>query len=191
MSDRFVVIAVSLLTLLVMCGLLLVAMVWTPARIERLDKRLDKLEELSAAISVMHHQLDDLGKLEKKLSETALASAPLARIDVSLDEANRKIGELAKTVGSLKGKMAARSDIDRLAGQVNQINQKLSGTTKAEAELKKLTQKLDDLRRTVDAMRMAQDKTLRDITKDVKQLHLELQKVQAFIRRGVGNGVTP
>jgi len=191
MSDRFVVIAVSLLTLLVMCGLLLVAMVWTPARIQRLDKRLDKLEELSAAVSVMHGQLDDLGKLEKKLSETALASAPLARIDVSLDEANQKIGDLAKTVGSLKGKMAARSDIDRLAGQVNQINQKLSATTKAETELKKLGGTLDDLKRTVDAMRMAQDKTLRDLTKDVKQLHLELQKVQAFMKRGAGDGVTP
>jgi len=189
MSDRFVVIAVSLLTLLVMCGLLLVAMLWTPARIERLDERLDKLEELSAAVSVMHDQLDDLDKLEKKLSETALASAPLARIDVSLDEANLKIRELAKTVSDLKGQAAVRSDIDRLAGQVNQINQKLSATTKAETELKKLGETLDEVKRTVEAMRMAQDKTLRDLTKDVKQLHLELQKVQAFMKRG--EGATP
>ena len=184
MGDRFVVIIVSLLTLIVMCGLLLAALVWVPERIDQLEKRLDRLEELSAQVSVMHDQLSDLDKLEKKLSETALAAAPLGRIDSSLDEVNKKLNEVVvPAVNDIKGRVAARSDMDRVVAKINQISQQLASAPKTEPKLTKLAASVNELKQLVEATRKKLDTTSRDLTKDVKALHLELQKMEVLIQR--------
>ena len=184
MGDRFVVIIVSLLTLIVMCGLLLAALVWVPERIDQLEKRLDRLEELSAQVSVMHDQLSDLDKLEKKLSETALAAAPLGRIDSSLDEVNKKLNEVVvPAVNDIKGRVAARSDMDRVVAKINQISQQLASAPKTDPQLTKLAASVNELKQLVEATRKKLDTTSRDLVKDVKALHLELQKMEVLIQR--------
>ena len=184
MGDRFVVIIVSLLTLIVMCGLLLAALVWVPERIDQLEKRLDRLEELSAQVSVMHDQLSDLDKLEKKLSETALAAAPLGRIDSSLDEVNKKLNEvLVPAVNDIKGRMAARSDVDRVVAKMNQITQQVAAAAKTDPKLTKLAASVAELKQLVEATRKKLDTTSRSVTKDLKALHLELQKIKELMKR--------
>jgi len=184
MGDRFVVIIVSFLTLIVMCGLLLAALVWVPERIDQLEKRLDRLEELSAQVSVMHDQLSDLDKLEKKLSETALAAAPLGRIDSSLDEVNKKLNEVVvPAVNDIKGRVAARSDMDRVVAKINQISQQLASAPKTDPQLTKLAASVNELKQLVEATRKKLDTTSRDLVKDVKALHLELQKMEVLIQR--------
>ena len=184
MGDRFVVIIVSLLTLIVMCGLLLAALVWVPERIDQLEKRLDRLDELSAQVSAMHDQLSDLDKLEKKLSETALAAAPLGRIDSSLDEVNKKLNEvLVPAVNDIKGRMAARSDVDRVVAKMNQITQQVAAAAKTDPKLTKLAASVAELKQLVEATRKKLDTTSRSVTKDLKALHLELQKIKELMKR--------
>lgn len=184
MGNRFVVVIISLLTFIVMCGLLLAAIMWVPERIDRLDKRLDRLEELSAQVSVMHNQLSDLDKLEKKLGETALAAAPLGRIDASVDEVNKKLNEVVvPAVADIKGRLIARTDIDRVAKQLNEISGKLAEPRKSDPELKKLADAVAETKRLVESMQKKHDTTSRALTKDVKSLQLGLQKLEALIQR--------
>jgi Na+-transporting NADH:ubiquinone oxidoreductase subunit NqrC len=185
MSDRAVTAVVSLLALIVMCGLLVAAVVWVPARIDRLDKRLDRLEDLSARVSVMHDRLGDLDKLEKKLGETTLAAAPLGRIDASVDEVVRKLNEVVvPAINEIKGGAFARADLSRITAQLTQISQTLSAAPKSDADLKKLTAQLSEIRELLEGTRKALDARTVDIGKDVKEMNLQIQKLEALINRG-------
>ena len=184
MSDRFVVIAVSLLTLLVMCGLLLAALVWVPSRIDRLEKRLDRLDELSAKLSTMHGILDDLEKLEKKLSETPQDTSPFARIDSSIDETSKVLKEtVVPGLNDVKGKMIARADIDRLTALLTQIGQTLDAAPQSDPDAKKIAKDLEEMKKLLDSIRTSADASSRDVANNVKQLNLELQKLTAQLQK--------
>jgi hypothetical protein len=185
MSDRFVVMAVSLLTLLVMCGLLLAALVWVPGRIDRLEKRLDRLEELNTRISILHGLLGDLDKLQKNPSGETQAAAPLARIDSAIDEMTKTLNQsVVPGLNDVKGRMIARADIDRLVTLLNQISQKLGGVPQGDPDTKKIAKDLEEVKGLLDATRKSVDASSRDLAKDVKQLNLELQKLQAQLLKG-------
>jgi Tfp pilus assembly protein PilN len=172
-----------------MCGLLLAGMVWVPARIDRLEKRLDRLEELSTKLSVMQGLLGDLDKLEKKLSETTQAAAPLARMDSSIDEIAKVLNQaVVPGLNDVKGRMIARTDIDRLTTLLNQINQKLGGAPQTDPETRKIARDLEEVKSLLDATRKSIETSSRDLARDVKQLNLELQKLEAQLQKGV---VTP
>jgi Tfp pilus assembly protein PilN len=184
MSDRFVVIAVTLLTLLVMCGLLLAALVWVPSRIDRLEKRLDGLEDLSAKISILHGLLDDLGKIEKKISETPQDTSPLARIDSSIDETSKLLKEtVVPGLNDVKGKMIARADIDRLTALLAQIGQKLDAAPQSDPDTKKIVKDVEEMKGLLDSIRKSVDASSRDVARDLKQLNLELQKLTAQLQK--------
>ncbi len=190
MTDRFVVIAVTLLALIVMCALLLVAIVWVPAQINRLNTRLDQVEELSAKVSLMNDRLGELDKLEKRLGETTLAAAPLGRIDSSLDDVSRKLNDVVVPgVNDLKERAATRSDIDRIAGLVNQLSTKLAASSKDDPEFKKLAQAVEEIRSQVEATRKALDTSSRDLSADVKRIQLEFQRLENLLKPG-GTGET-
>lgn len=192
MTSRLALIVVSLLTLMVMCGLLLTAIVWVPTRINRLEERLDQLEELSARISVMHNQLSDLDRLEKKLADTALAAAPLARIDSSVDDVNKKLNQVVvPAVNDIKGRITSRSDLDSLVAGINQISRKLAaGSGSGDPELKKLADAVAELKGLMEATHKKLDTTSRKLTRDVKALHLELQKMEAIMKSGTATSKT-
>lgn len=185
MTERFVVIAVTLLTLIVMCGLLLAAIAWVPGRIDRLEKRLDQLEEVSTKVTVMHNQIGELDRLEEKLSEATQAAAPLARIDSSLDETIKKLDQtVVPVLNDLKGRVATRNDVKALGGKINQIHQKLSAAPASDPAVKKLAAQLAELKRLLEATHKKLNDTSRDIGKDVKLMHLEIQKLEALVKQG-------
>jgi len=184
MTDRFVVIAVSLLTLLVMCGLLLAALVWVPSRLDRLEKRLDRLEDINAKISVMQTLVDDLEKSVKKVSETPQDTSSLARIDSSIDDAAKVLKEtVVPGLNDVKGKMIARADIDRLSALLTQIGQKLDAAPQSDPDAKKIAKDIEDMKGLLDAVRKSVDASSRDVAKDVKQLNLEFQKLAAQLQK--------
>jgi len=184
MSDRFVVIVVSLLTLIAMCGLLVAALMWAPARIDRLEKRLDRIEELSTKLSVMQGLLGNLDKLEKKLSETTPDATPLARIDGSVDEISKILNQsVVPSLNDVKGRMTARADIERLATLLNQMNQKLGAAPETNPDIRKIARDLEEVKGLLDATRKSIDASSRELGRDVKQLSLELQKLQSQLER--------
>jgi hypothetical protein len=184
MTDRFVVIIVSLLTLLVMCGLLLAALVWVPARIDRLENRLKALDDLNTNLSIMRGLLDDLGKVEKKLSETPQDTSPFARIDSSIDETSKVLNQtVVPGLNDIKGKMIARADIDRLTALLTQIGQKLDAAPQSDPDVKKIVKDIEDLKKLLDSTRNSVDASSKDVVKDVKLLNLELQKLNAQLQK--------
>jgi len=174
-----------------MCGLLLVGIAWVPGRIDRLEARLDRVEDLSAQVSVMHSKLSDLDKLEKKLSETALDAAPLGRIDSSVDEVAKKLNQvMVPAINDIKGRIVSRSDLNSLLSKIDQMSRRLAEASKADPEMKKLAKGLQELKRSVEESRKtfeATSRSVNSISKDVKSLHLELQKLEALIKQSGGS----
>jgi len=178
MSDRTVIIVVSVLLLAVMCALLLVVLVWVPSRTQRIEGRLDRLEDISAQVMSLHDRFVDLDRLEKKLGDTSTLAAPLTRIDGTVDEIRNNVKEVAPAVRELKERMTVKSDLDKLAGQISQLEQKLlAAGAKSDPETAKLAKQISDVHDQVEALRKLVDSSLRDMAKDIKQLNLEIQKL--------------
>ncbi len=179
MSDRAVVIIVSLLLLIVMCALLVAALSWVPSQIRRLDERLARLETIETRLALLQEKLASFDKIEQKLGDTAAVAAPLTRIDGSVAEITTKLNQVVVPgVNDLKDRMPSKSDLDRVSGQVSQMEQKLlAAPAKADPDVAKLAKDVSDLRELVGAMRQQMDTATRDIARDVKQLHLEIMKV--------------
>ena len=181
MSDRFVIIIVSLLTLAAMCGLFLMAVVWVPSRIDKLDERLSRIDQLGARLDRIQVQIDKLGVLEERLSSTAEAIAPLARVDRTLDGITQKLDKsVVPGVNDLKGRVASRSDVDRLAAEIAKVAKQTQ--PRDDAALKNLGKDVAALKAQLDGVRKSLG-GIQSIGKDVKALSLEIQKLQALVKK--------
>ena len=179
MSDRLVLVVVCLLLLVVTCALLLSAFAWVPSRFRKLDERLSRIDEIGAQVSVMHDRLAELDRLEKKLSEAATSSVSLTRIDSSVDTLRNDLKDVGPAVKDLKDSVALKTDLDRLSQRIAQLERKLTDAApKSDPGIAPLAKNIADLRELVEATRKLLDSSTRDISKDLKQMHLEIQKIQ-------------
>lgn len=184
MTDRWVVIIVSLLTLTVMCGLLVAAVAWVPARLDRLDERIKSIESFDEKLQVMYNKLAELEDIRKRLGEVRgdSSAAPLARIDKQVDEITVKVNEIVSKVNRISS-LAAKEDVDRLAGKISQLENKVSAAPKSDPQVKKLAADVEKLKTLVQATEKSVNKKVDDVTREIKRLNLQMQKLEALIKR--------
>lgn len=163
-----------------MGALLVVAVQWVPAQIRNLDGRLSRIEDIETRLAVLQDKLAGLEKLEKKLDEAASARAPLAHIDDLVTEITQKLNTVVvPAVNDLKDRAASKSDVDKIAAQVSQLSRDVEKKSPdVEKKVADVAAAVGELKDLIEATRKLVESTTRDIAKDVKQLHLELMKLQ-------------
>jgi predicted nucleic acid-binding Zn-ribbon protein len=86
---------------------------------------------------------------------------------------------VAPAVAELKERAALRSDLDKVAGQITKLESKLvNAAAQSDPKVAELAREVAELRTLVEAMRKQVDSATRDVTKDLKTLQLEVQKVR-------------
>lgn len=184
MKDRWVVMIVSLLTLIVMCALLVAAARWVPGQIDRLDQRIEHIEKFDATLQVMHNKLSEFDDLRRQLSAVRGndTAAPLARIDKQVDELTVKMNQVVTGVNKIKT-LAGKADVDRIAARINQIETRISATPKSDPELKRLTAEVKALKTLAQSNRKALEKKVDDVKGEIKRMNLQIQKLEIQIKR--------
>jgi chromosome segregation ATPase len=188
MSDRTVIIIVSVLTLVVMCGILYLGAMWVPGRLDEIESRLDEVEAVGPAVKVLNDkQLEALEEIRSKVgrpqAERAETSAPLTRIDARVDEIYEHLKTITARVNEMSTNAATRNDVDKLSRSLAELEKKLTSKPGASPELKKLAGELAALRGEIKSSQTDVERDIEAVNKDLKQISLELQKLQALVKR--------
>jgi len=185
MGDRFVVIVVSLLTLIVICGLTVMAVRWLPSRIAALDERMQRIEDQRASLEVIHNKLAHIENLRTAPAEAKDASndaAALARIDGRVDELSTRMAVVVTETNKIQ-KLPQKSDLNALESKVNALSAKLSAMPKSDPALARLSGEVAKLKASVAAAEKALEKKIDETQRELKRINLLIQKLDAQIKK--------
>ena len=185
MGDRFVVIVVSLLTLIVMCGLTVLAVWWLPGSVAELDDRMQRIEEQRASLEVIYNKLERIESIRTTPGEAERSStdaAALARIDARVDELSTRMKVVLTETNKIQ-KLPQKADLNGLESKLNALSAKLATPSKSDPELKRLSGEVARLKSSVLAAEKTLGKKVDDLESKLKRIDLLIQKLDAQIKK--------